>query len=252
MSTKVLSGRRNVHPVQALPVIVPGYELTFDMAGVPYWEPGFGAIQPIDKGIIDTMQVRADDKVVAEDSPLLPVIERGTTSTSGNRVGSPLHCVAFQITQHELEHIVNTEGGSGNPDFGYKLVSIPCETYGGQPLVGMTLINSEIIATGLHPSPRYLGILLEGADEHGLELEYVARLNSITPFVAQTLGQKVAKYLTLVMFLPVFLPVVACAVAALVFNVKTPRVMAVYNEWVVRGLWGVHACVFAPVFGRGC
>ncbi|KAJ2356426.1 hypothetical protein GGF43_002085 [Coemansia sp. RSA 2618] len=170
----------------------------------------------------------------------------------GNRVGGPLHCVAFQITRQELEHIVNTEGGSGNPDFGYRLVSIPCETYSGQHLVGMTLVNSQVIATGMRPSPRYHNILIEGAGEHGLAPEYLARLKTIEPFVAKTPGQKAAKYLMLVLVLPAMLPALAFGFAALAFDVKTPRVVAVYNEWVTRVMWSVHSWIIAPVFGKGC
>ncbi|KAJ2451272.1 hypothetical protein EV183_003726 [Coemansia sp. RSA 2336] len=241
MSSKVLSGRRNVHPVKAQPVIVPGYELTFDMAGLPYWEPGFGTIQRV-----------GEDNPSLEHMPLLRTNSSDTESAGTDlKKSSMLHCVAFLITSQELDHIINTEGGSGNPEFGYRLVSIACETYGGERLVGKTLVNTQVLATGLHPSPRYLDILIEGATEHSLAPEYICRLQSITPYTAKTPGQKLAKYLILVLAFPAFVPTLAFALAALAFDVKTPRIIGTYNEWLSRAMWGAHNWVFAPIFGRG-
>ncbi|KAJ2800532.1 hypothetical protein H4R21_003138, partial [Coemansia helicoidea] len=196
MSSAVLTGRRGVRPVEALPVVVPGYQLTFDMAGVPYWEPGFGAIEPLDKEDRGPAGGRAADC----------------------QVGAPLHCVAFRITRKELEHIVNTEGGSGNPDFGYQLIDIACTTYSGVALVGQTLVDTQRIASGLHPSQRYREILIAGATEHGLSPEYIACLAAVKAYVPQKRGQKVAKYAIAALFAPLLLPSIVAAASALVFG----------------------------------
>ncbi|KAJ1860962.1 hypothetical protein LPJ78_005601 [Coemansia sp. RSA 989] len=242
MSSKVLSERRNVYPVKAQPVVVPGYELTFDMAGLPYWEPGFGTIQPV-----------AEDNLNLEHMPLLRTSSSDTVSAeTGMKKSSMLHCVAFLITSQELDHIINTEGGSGNPEFGYRLVSIACKTYSGEPLVGKTLVNTQVLAIGLLPSPRYLNILIDGATEHNLAPEYISRLQSVTPYTAKTPGQKLAKYLMLVLAFPAFVPTLAFALAALAFDIKTPRIIGTYNEWLTRAIWGAHNWIFAPIFGRGC
>ncbi|KAJ2387847.1 hypothetical protein H4S02_003158 [Coemansia sp. RSA 2611] len=224
MSSKILSGRRKVYPAKAVPVVIQDYELTFDMRGVPYIEPGFGTISAVN---------RADKK------------------TRCGPVGSPLHCVAFQITERELQHIVNTEGGNGHENFGYKLISIECQTYQGEWLVGQTLVDTSSTVSGLHPSPRYHNILLEGAAEHQLDPEYIERLSAVKPFVARTTGQKAAKYLMLVLFFPLFIPTLAFALAALKFDVQTPRIMTVYSEFVKQLMWAAHDWVLAPLFGKG-
>ncbi|KAJ1730011.1 hypothetical protein LPJ61_003246 [Coemansia biformis] len=235
MNSDVLTGRRGVRPVASRPVTVPDYQLTFDMAGLPYWEPGFGIIQPVSGGTTADAGSTRPDKRAAD-----------------CQVGAPLHCVAFSITRHELEHIVNTEGGSGNPDFGYQLDEIACTAYDGTRMLGYTLIDTRRVASGMHPSPRYHSILIKGAAEHGLAQEYIERLAEIRAYVPKTRGQQTAKYLVAVLFAPLMVPPIVAAVCALALGTKTPRVVAAYNEWVVRLVRLAHNHVFAPVFGAGC
>ncbi|KAJ2779178.1 hypothetical protein H4R18_004157 [Coemansia javaensis] len=228
MSSRVLSGRRRVFPAKAVPVVVPGYQLTFDMAGLPYWEPGFGTIQPAE-----------------------PRGARGGTGATDCQVGEPLHCVAFLITRHELERIIDTEGGAGNPNFGYRLATVECTSYDGVAMRGVTLVNTERVATGLHPSPRYHGILMQGAVEHRLADEYIARLGRVQPYVPKTAGQRAAKYIAAALYAPLVLPTAVFGLCALAFGAKTPRAVGTYNEWATRLVWLIHDCVLAPVFGRG-
>ncbi|KAJ2722092.1 hypothetical protein GGI07_003534 [Coemansia sp. Benny D115] len=235
MSSKVLSGRRKVFPVESRPVVVPGYQLTFDMVGFPYIEPGFGTIQPIEHS-----------KPEGEAEPL------AEGRKVDCQVGSPLHCIAHLITQKEMEHIINTEGGNGNPDFGYQLVDIACTTYDGQEIRGKTLIDVNTKLTGYHPSARYRKILIDGAEEHGLAAEYLERLRLVRPFVAATVGQRVAKALTLAVGLPLVMPVFLFAFASLALKTKTPRAVSVYGEHVKRLTWVLHDWVLAPIFGKGC
>ncbi|KAJ2896578.1 hypothetical protein IWW38_001979 [Coemansia aciculifera] len=241
MSSKVLSGRRQVFPLESHPVVVPGYQLTFDMAGLPYWEPGFGTIKPTcsDIGNCDSN---------SQTSRLLT----GTRALNGCQVGAPLHCIAHLITRKELDHILNTEGGNGNPDIGYQLVDIECETYSGKAIVGVSLVDINKASTGYRPSARYRKIVLDGATEHGLSPSYISRLEAVTPYVAKTTGQKVAKYVFLAVGLPLALPVIAFSIAGLAFGTKVPRLVSVYGEVVKRGLWTLHDRIFAPLLGEGC
>ncbi|KAJ2709409.1 hypothetical protein H4R19_004265, partial [Coemansia spiralis] len=219
MNSAVLTKRRGVHPVEARAVVVPGYQLTFDMAGLPYWEPGFGTIEPLGKD---------------------------GHNQAGIQAGAALHCVAFRITRKELEHIVNTEGGSGNPDFGYQLIEVACTSYDGAAMAGQTLVDTQRIVSGMRPSQRYREILIKGATEHGLSPEYIERLAEVKAYVAQARGQKAAKYIIAVLFAPLMLPAIVAAASALALGTQTPRAVAVYNEWIVRLVWLVHDYVFAP------
>lgn len=47
MDPDVLSKRRNVYPKESQPCKVVGYVLTFSHIGLPYMEPGFGTIEPL-------------------------------------------------------------------------------------------------------------------------------------------------------------------------------------------------------------
>ncbi|KAJ2846790.1 hypothetical protein J3B02_004320 [Coemansia erecta] len=240
MSSEVLSGRRQVFPIKSLAVVVPGYQLTFDMVGIPYFEPGFGTIVPVNDS----------DETIDEAGDQTQLLHKQRTTDC--QVGSPLHCIAHLITKKELAHIINTEGGSGNPDFGYQVLEVACKTYDDQPLKGVTLIDSYTKVLCYHPSPRYLNILLNGAEEHKLAPEYIERLKMVKPYVPVTAGQKVAKGLMIAMSLPLASPVLLSAILALVFKTKTPRPIALYGEWVKRFSWWVHDAVLAPIFGKGC
>ncbi|KAJ1789820.1 hypothetical protein LPJ59_005272 [Coemansia sp. RSA 2399] len=255
MSSKVLSGRRQVFPKESCPVVVQGYQLTFDMAGLPYWEPGFGTLSPVDNSLFLADEIKTPSK---SDTPLLRNSAKSNSRTADTgrasdcQVGAPLHCVAHLITRSEMNHIINTEGGSGNPDFGYQVIEVECKTYDGRAIVGETLIDSKKQEARRHPSPRYHKILLDGAVEHGLAAEYVERLSAVVPYSASTAGQKTAKWTILVIGLPLALPMIIVNMAALIFKIKVPRLVATYGEKVKRLLWTLHDRVFSPIFGAGC
>ncbi|KAJ2617580.1 hypothetical protein EV177_000495 [Coemansia sp. RSA 1804] len=259
MSSKVLSGRRQVFPKESCPVVVEGYQLTFDMAGLPYWEPGFGTLQPVNA---DGNSSRFQDNKTGEqskgDEPLLSDSNKQsdhtekTSSSPDCHVGAPLHCVAHLITRSEMDHIINTEGGNGNPDFGYQVIEVECQTYDKRTIVGVTLIDSSTQESCKHPSPRYHKILMDGAVEHELAPEYVERLSAVVPYTATTVGQKAAKWIMLVIGLPLSLPIIVASVAALVFKTKVPRTISTYGEMVKRIIWILHDNIFSPLFGTGC
>ncbi|KAJ1844302.1 hypothetical protein LPJ73_005212, partial [Coemansia sp. RSA 2703] len=238
MSSKVLSGRRQVYPTKSLPVVVPGYQLTFDMVGIPYFEPGFGTIMPVADSDERNKAVSEKDKLVQE-------------RMCDCQAGSPLHCIAHLITKKELQHIINTEGGNGNPDFGYQLIEVTCETYDGELITGVTLIDTHIVTRGYHPSPRYLKIIMDGAEEHKLNSEYIQRLKLIQPYVASTIGQKIAKGILAVTVFPFVIPVIISGLSALIFKTKPSRAISLYSESIKRVVWTMHNWILKPVFGKG-
>ncbi|KAJ2159313.1 hypothetical protein GGF46_003105 [Coemansia sp. RSA 552] len=209
------------------------------MAGLPYWEPGFGTVEPVAEGVVggDKSDSGGQGLVVSKAAPLLP------------NTGPVLHCVAFLITHEELEHIIRTEGGGGNADMGYQQLKVRCVAYDGTSLLGVTLIDIEPSTVNLHPSLRYMGLLIEGAIEHGIAPDYVKMLQSVKPYVAKTAGQKVAKYLMVCLFLPLMLPMLAFGFAAVVFGSDIPRVIAAYNERVKSLMWYTHSAPPPPPLG---
>ncbi|KAJ2076727.1 hypothetical protein H4R24_005539 [Coemansia sp. RSA 988] len=251
----VLSGRRHVYPVKSLPVTVSNYRLTFDMEGLPYWEPGFGVIKCVENDSMAGPEANVVTPKIKENSPLHSEINSSEPDTciEGAYINSLLHGVAFLITQKEMDHIVNTEGGGGNPNVGYRLIEVACTTYDGKSLQAVTLVSTRQITTAaLHPSPRYRNILIEGATEHGLAPEYIQLLEEVEPYEARQFGQRVGKYLVTLIFAPLVVPIIGFSFAAMAFGTKIPLAVTSYQGWITRLVWNAHDWIFAPVFGKGC
>jgi hypothetical protein len=82
--------------------------------------------------------------------------------------------VLHLITAAELERLERSEG----VDRGwYRRVEVDVTTLDGERLRACTL-TSGFAAQGRKPSARYLGLLLEGARQHGLPAEWIARLEA--------------------------------------------------------------------------
>ena len=95
--------------------------------------------------------------------------------------------VLYQIGQADLGHIDLTEGVLiGN----YQRIEVPVQPIGSAPPRDAFTLTSERRAPGSLPSTRYMGLLIAGAEEHGLPADWVAYLQSIpaqseTPEAAQ-------------------------------------------------------------------
>ncbi|MDJ0789934.1 MAG: gamma-glutamylcyclotransferase [Myxococcota bacterium] len=80
--------------------------------------------------------------------------------------------VAWEIPLRQSSHLDRTEGV---PHGAYRRVSVELTTVDGELLDAFTY-HSERGRPGRKPSPRYMGLLLNGAAEHGLPAEWVAHL----------------------------------------------------------------------------
>ena len=91
-------------------------------------------------------------------------------------VGAEVIGVAYAVTAADLEHIDLTEGVLiGN----YQRVSVRVTPLAGGEAFEAITLTSDRRDPGLGPSRRYLSLLIEGAETHGLPPEYVAWLRSI-------------------------------------------------------------------------
>jgi cation transport regulator ChaC len=97
--------------------------------------------------------------------------ERGVANVApadGSRTCGAL----YLITAEEAERLDRSEG----VPFGvYRRVDVQVSTHHGESLNAFTYQSSYGTA-GRKPSPRYIGLLLDGALEHGLPAEYVEYL----------------------------------------------------------------------------
>ncbi|CAF3875071.1 unnamed protein product [Rotaria sp. Silwood1] len=75
LQPKVLSGRRKIQPIESIPGILEGWQLMFDLRGIPAVEPCFGNIK---------------------ENP-----------------DAEIHGVLHKMTSKEFKHLLATEGGSG-------------------------------------------------------------------------------------------------------------------------------------------
>lgn len=80
--------------------------------------------------------------------------------------------VLYRITPEEAERLDRTEGV---PAGFYKRIDVVVTPASVAPIAAFTY-QSAYVTPGRKPSPRYMGLLLDGAREHGLPAEYVTAL----------------------------------------------------------------------------
>jgi gamma-glutamylcyclotransferase len=81
--------------------------------------------------------------------------------------------VVYRISLDEAERLDRSEGV---PAGFYRRIEVAVCTPSHEGLVAFTY-QSSYASPGRKPSPRYLGLLLDGAREHGLPAEYVSQLH---------------------------------------------------------------------------
>ena len=116
-------------------------------------------------------------RVVFDKPPLVPIGE-----SFANIVPDPDAAalgVAFEVDEQEVAHIELTEGVLvGN----YQRVIVRVEPLVPQPDAPDTAVSlsSDRHDATLRPSKRYMGLLIAGAQEHGLPAEYIDLLRAVS------------------------------------------------------------------------
>jgi cation transport regulator ChaC len=77
--------------------------------------------------------------------------------------------VLYRITAEEAERLDRSEGIAGGF---YRRITVHAGTAHAETVAAFTY-HSSYASVGRKPSPRYIGLLLEGAREHGLPAEYL-------------------------------------------------------------------------------
>lgn len=184
VNTKTMKGTRGITPSAAYPAVLPGYELVFNVPGLPFVEPAFASVR----------------RVVGEkhDAPSNGRFARFATETHG---------VAYVVTDEQWRTILRTETSYVREDVTLERF-LPASTRvdGDAPpatpqkIFATTLVfaDADVGGVALLPSARYLGLLREGADEWGLDpswREYLrAAVQAYDPGISatRTLGAAVA------------------------------------------------------------
>ena len=88
--------------------------------------------------------------------------------------GARTYGVLYLLASEECDHL---DGSEGVPRGVYRRIPVEVVVGGEERVAAFTYQSSWTLA-GRKPSARYLGLLIEGAREHGLPREYVTFLES--------------------------------------------------------------------------
>jgi hypothetical protein len=204
LSRRVLTGRRRIEPLESLPAVVFGWELSFDYRGLPFLEPGFGTLR----------------KVTALSGP-------GSEDGGPRREGGVcVHGVVHRMSAPDYQQLLVTEGGSGRDDVpGYRAVPVRCRVYQpsadavhpptpcpapttapGAEIVAVALVaTADVIRPGTLPSDRYAKLLVTGAHAYGLDKEYQRFLQAQPRHTKTCAGICSITFLYTVLLLPLWL-----------------------------------------------
>src|SRR5690349_7649036 len=177
LASKTFLGMRGIRPISQKNVHCPTLTLTFDLGGFPYLEPCF-----------------ANTRYTKDTPPPPPPgVDYHKTHWKKGVVG-----VAYEVTPEDFLKILATEGAGAS----YKDIIVPCyplqpgisvvpEVPTGEPFDAHTLYcprhpggPNRSDPNYAQPSPRYLGLLTTGAEEHNLPEDYREYLAQIRPYVA--------------------------------------------------------------------
>ena len=256
LSAETFQGKRQIHPISQINVVVPSIQLTFDLPGVPYAEPCFGNVRYRDPPTISI----ATNQTPSE-KPKQPPYHK-------DRWPKGLVGVVYEVTQSDYAHIIATEGGGASykdvlvdayalsADPGAAVPDHP-ETHGLTPLKTHTLFSPPRVTrpngpSYAQPSARYLKLIADGAAEHALPTEYRAFLAGIRPYTITRSRQRLGSWLFLALWAPLFIFIIGGAGA--VFLDKNGRYPAWYVALVnavFRACWGSYDNFFRGGFGDG-
>ncbi|PAV14804.1 gliotoxin biosynthesis [Pyrrhoderma noxium] len=172
LNPKVFEGRRGIKPLEKRNVLVPGLELTFDLAGFPYFEPRFANTR-LCKDTDTTVETFVNDGAVGH-------VDRGPIlATEGG--GSTYEMVA--IDAYELSQDCENPCGE---EKGIKL-----RTQGDTFKVFTLLAPEEKTRKSKgYSSQRYLTLIRDGAKVNNLPKVYLDYLYTLKPYSIVNFRQK--------------------------------------------------------------
>ncbi|KAL2869633.1 gamma-glutamyl cyclotransferase gliK [Aspergillus lucknowensis] len=222
MRSSVMKGR-GIMPLKMQAVIVPDYMLCFDIFGIPYAEPAFASI-----------------------APLL------NNEVSGKSPIPPVHGVAYLLTADDYRRLVVTEGAG----VGYDEITVQARVLDSDEeqaeITARTLKAKYPFRPNRVSSKRYMGLILDGAEEFHLPQSYRGFLQSLPVYTpASTYRARLGSW--------TFLAFWQRAIRALARLTKVstnkcghcPRWLGGVIVAVYRFMWGYHDYVHSKIWSRG-
>ncbi|CAF1340868.1 unnamed protein product [Rotaria sp. Silwood1] len=205
LQPKVLSGRRKIQPIESIPGILEGWQLMFDLRGIPAVEPCFGNIK---------------------ENP-----------------DAEIHGVLHKMTSKEFKHLLATEGGSGVDKNGYIPKKVNVHAYDGRIIEAYVLVvqqtSSAIFYHHALPSNRYIGLLRSGAIHHKIHplyIEYLQSLPSIEHKKPVMLLIIIEILILIMLFAPFWIPVIIYYLCTR----QTAHARAFFFTLIVTNLWCIY------------
>jgi hypothetical protein len=129
------------------------------------------------RGIVPTqaMAARAPGwRLVLDKPPIVPINESFANLLAD--AAAETFGVLYEITADDLAHVDLTEGVLIDS---YRRIEIDTMTVATDTVIRAFTLVSERKATDLRPSERYMALLVEGAERHGLPAEWIAMLRAV-------------------------------------------------------------------------
>jgi hypothetical protein len=244
MSAETFRGRRNIQPISQINALVPQLALTFDLPGVPYSEPCFANTRYRNTG------------------------EGSKTNTTHppyhkDQWSKGLVGVVYEITKADYIHVIATEGGGS----AYQDVLVDCYALNedareevpleprGATFKAHTLFSPPNVSrpdpSYAQPSPRYLKLITDGAEEHNLPYEYQEYLKNIRTYTTTTTKQKLGQFIFLSLWGPIFTFIFMGAAMFLDKDGRYPKWYARFAMATFAACWGSYDDFFKNIFGDG-
>ncbi|CAF3026133.1 unnamed protein product [Rotaria socialis] len=225
MHPDTLTRRRKIQPIESIPGILEGWQLTFDLRGIPGVEPCFGNIK---------------------ENP-----------------DSEIHGILHKMTSKDFRHLMTTEGGGGVDANGYIPTKLNVHAYDGRIIEAYALVvrqtSPAILCHHALPSNRYIGLLRNGAAHHNIHplyIEYLQSLPSIerNKFIMVLVTIEILSVVTLLS--PIWIPTViyyACLhrkaqIRTFLFNMIVTNLWRIYR---LCGAWKDIRPYYSAPFPRG-
>ena len=205
MSPRVLSGRRKIQPIESIPGVLEGWQLTFDLRGIPGVEPCFGNIK---------------------ENP-----------------ESEIHGVLHKMTGQNFKRLLATEGGGGVDSNGYIPLKVDVHAYDGRMIEAYALVvrqtSPAILNQHTLPSVRYMGLLRQGAAHHKIHPLYIEYLQSL-PSNERSTPVTVLVVAEALLLVTVTSPYWAPVVLYYVFTNQKANARAFFFTLMMTNLWRIY------------
>ncbi|EER29835.1 hypothetical protein CPC735_011530 [Coccidioides posadasii C735 delta SOWgp] len=290
MSSKTFRNTRKIVPISQLNVCVPDLTLTFDLPGVPYFEPCFAATQYRDPVTGEpkypnghfTHQADGRDNDEADDDERGALLRSDDSALDDTNVWrKPLVGVVYEVTLSDYARIIATEGGGSSyidvvvdcypfpadfnpsdpvpshpstiPFRAHTLLAPARDTANACGKTGSNNGNSHLVRhpTYAQPSPRYMSLLVIGAKEHNLPDSYRTYLSSLHAYRITSRRQRLGQVLLCLLWVPSLLLVMTLARILADNRGRAPGWLAKLQRGLFGSIWWTYDVIFRKVFGDG-